>query len=124
MDEQQSGFLDDDPEYEDLLNQVEQLVKGWQPEPGDKLVGKVVDIDTARSEWGEYPLITVETSSGTHIGVHCFHQVVRNNVERKMAQGILTIGADIAFKYFGEGEAKGGNNAPNMYRVAVRPAKQ
>lgn len=121
---EQQGWLDDDPMYDDLLSQVDKTIDGWRPEPGQKLAGKVADLGMGTSEYGEYPLVTVETSSGKLIGVHCFHQVLRNEIDRKIAQGRLQIGDEIAFKYFGEGEAKGGNNAPNMYRVAVRPAKQ
>lgn len=125
----EDGWLDHDPlfppeaeaGFEDLLGQVDKDVKGWLPKSGDKLFGKVLEIDTANGDFGEYPLITVETPSGKLVGLHCFHQVLRNEVTKKINNGRLAIGWDIAVMYKGEGEAKGGNAAPNMYRVATRP---
>lgn len=124
MTDQQSGWLDEDSMYDSLLNQVDKMPEGWRPEPGSTLVGRVNDISEGSSEYGDYPLITVEMHNGSMVAVHCFHAALKNEIERKITQGRLNIGDDIAFKYFGEGEAKGGNNAPNLYRVAVRPAKQ
>lgn len=108
-------------ETEDLLDIVEKDVEGWRPEPGDKLAGIVTDITEGSSEYGDYPLITVQKKDGTLVGVHCFHQVVRNEINRKIDSGRLRIGDLIAFSYKGEGEARNGKNAPNMYRVAVKP---
>lgn len=127
-------FLDHDPAaepdeiydatLEDLLNQVDKEIKGWMPNDGDKIAGKVVDITDGSSEYGEYPLITVETPSGKLVGVHCFHQVLKNEVERKIKRNLLQIGWNIAIAYKGEGAASGGKNAPHMYRVATRPPKE
>ncbi len=123
----------DDPEYADLqhadgdlkalLDQVDLDVKGWLPKPGSKLFGTVTDISTGTSEYGEYPLLTIQTPTSRLVGLHCFHQVLRNEIERKIKSGRLDVGDMIAVAYKGEGEAKGGNNAPHVYRVAIkRPA--
>lgn len=130
------GFADSDPgaapveeemydaTLEELLGQVDQDVKGWLPNDGDKIAGTVVDITTGSSEYGEYPLVTIQTPSGKLVGLHCFHQVLRNDIERKIEKGKLLEGYSIAVAYKGEGAAKEGRNAPHMYRVATRPPKE
>lgn len=105
----------------DLLGQVELDVVGWRPEPGAKVFGTVKDIaDSEEGEFGSYPIIVIQTPSGTLVGVHAFHTVLKNDVERKIKRGTLKIGSEIAIQYRGQGEAKGTRNAPEMYRVAVR----
>lgn len=105
-----------------LLDQVERDVTGWRPEPGDKVWGIVRDItDSDEGDFGTHPILVIETPTGTLVGVHCFHRVLRNDVERKIARGTLVIGTEIAIQYRGiVGEGKGGKNPPEMYRVAVR----
>lgn len=113
-----------DPELKRLLDQVDLDVVGWLPKPGDKIYGTVSDLTTGTSDYGEYPLIIISTPSGRLVGVHAFHQVLRNEIEKKIEQGRLNIGDQIAVAYKGEGEAKGGNSAPHMYRVAIKPASR
>lgn len=104
-----------------LLDQVDRDIVGWKPNPGDKVYGKLVDITEGESEWGPYPLLVIETPSGRLVGVHAFHTVLKKEVERKIARGTMHIGVGIAIAYRGEGNARGGNNAPNMYRIAISP---
>lgn len=105
-----------------LLDQVELDVKGWRPEPGDKVWGTVVDItDSDEGDFGPHPIVVIQTPSGALVGVHAFHQILRNDVERKIKRGTLKIGTEIAIQYRGpQGEGKGGKNPAEMYRVAVR----
>ena len=130
-----SGWLDHDPadpaimdrEKADesilnLLDIVEKDVRGWNPEPGDKIFGVVADITDVPSRYREpYPMITIETPSGRLVGVHCFHEVLRNEVERRLKRRTLKIGDRIAIAYRGELEAKGDKNPANMYRIAIAP---
>lgn len=111
-------------EDKELLEAVERPLVGWLPKSGDVLIGKVLDITDGTSEYGDYPLLTVETPSKNLVGVHCFHLVLKNDIQRRIDKGRLKIGDRIAIKYSGEGEAKGGSgkNAPNMYRVSVKQA--
>ena len=111
----------EEDEYSDLLDQVESDVVGWRPEPGDTVVGILVDHTEGESEWGTYPLLTIKKVDGELIGVHCFHTVLKKEVGRKLERGTMKIGDKIAVAYRGEGTAKGGNNAPQMYRIAVKP---
>ena len=113
-----------DATLEELLAQVDQDVKGWLPKDGDKIAGTVVDVTDGTSDYGTYPLLTIQTPSGKLVGVHCFHQVLRNDIERKIEKGKLAEGWNIAIAYKGEGAASEGKNAPHMYRVATRPPKE
>lgn len=110
-------------EYQDLVNSAEQEVHGWLPKPGQTLFGTVMDISEAESEYGTYPLLIVRRPSGMLVGAHCFHTVLKREIQRKLNDGRLDIGDDIAIHYIGEGVASQGRNAPNMYRVTVRPRK-
>lgn len=105
-----------------LLAQVEKDVTAWRPEPGDSVYGTFRDVDeSSEGDFGSYPILTIETPSGRLVSVHAFHTVLRRNIERKLSRGILKIGDEIAIQYRGTtGEGKGGKNAPEMYRVAVR----
>jgi hypothetical protein len=116
------SFDEEEKDLLDLLNQVDRDVVGWLPNPGDKIAGTVVDITMATSRWGAYPLVTLETSSGKLIAIHCFHTVLKNEVGRKIEQDRLNVGDLMAVAYRGEGDAKEGREAANMYRVAIRPA--
>lgn len=111
--------------YKGLLDQVDRDVVGWQPEAGDRLFGRVLDIQDANSEYGSYPLIVIDSPEYKQlVGLHCFHATLRNAVEAQINRGNLVIGSSIAVSYKGLGEATKGNSAPNMYRVAVQPPSE
>ena len=104
-----------------LLDQVDKEVVGWRPSAGDKIVGTVRDITEAETgDFGEYPIITIETPNHSFVAVHAFHTILKRDVERRMLRGTLRQGDEIAIAYVGQGVAQGGKNAPEMYRVAVR----
>jgi hypothetical protein len=132
MSEHQDGFLDHDPADEDygeadaellnLLDEVQQDVKGWLPQPGATVYGVVTDMGIVTGgDYNDYQLVTIKTPSGKLVNVHCFHTVLDREITRKRESGKLVEGSRIAIKYLGEGEAKNGQNAPHMYRVAIRP---
>jgi hypothetical protein len=107
-------------ELERLLNQVEKEVVAWRPNPGDKVGGILRDIsDSSEGDYGSYPILQIETPSGLLVAVHCFHTVLRNEVQRKVEKGTLQVGDQIAILYVGQGIAQGSKNAPEMYRIAV-----
>jgi hypothetical protein len=119
----ESGFYTADDK--ELLDLVERDIKGWRPQPGQAVVGKLVDVTDATTTYGDgkYPLLVIEAPSGALIGVHCFHTVLRSDIERRISRGTLHIGDRISVKYIGKGEAAEGKSAPEMYRVAVKPAQ-
>lgn len=104
-----------------MLDQVEQEIHAWIPNPGDKVFGQVSDIsESQEGDFGAYPIVLIKTPSGKFIHVHCFHTILRREIERRVSRGQLVIGDYLAIKYEGQGEAKGGKEAARIYRVAIR----
>jgi hypothetical protein len=66
-----------------IAERLESNAEAWKPEEGAKLIGTVVETDERESKHGNYPLVVVETDDGDEIAVHCFHTVLKNEVERK-----------------------------------------
>jgi hypothetical protein len=90
----------------------------WIPTtPGERLVGELVDIDIAFSEYRDsnYPLLTVRTDDGAELTVHCFRVVLFNEL-MKWRPGV---GERISIAYRGLGKAKAGMSPPHLYRVRV-----
>jgi len=82
----------------DLDERLEAQTEPWMPEPGDKIVGRIVELSTLESQYGEYPLIIVATDDGREFAIHCFRTVLKNEVAKKRPQ----IGDRIGVKYFGK----------------------
>ena len=95
----------------DLLSRVENFPESWRPEPGDRLAGKVVEIDERDGGFGPYPVVTIETEDGTEVTAHLFHTVARRELARQRPE----VGDRIAIKYFG----RRGDANYESYRVAV-----
>jgi hypothetical protein len=75
-----------------VYDRLDRDAEAWKPEPGDKLVGTVVEIDERTSDYGSYPLLIVETDDGVEHAVHAFHTVLRNELARKRPRTGDTIG--------------------------------
>lgn len=126
--------------YKDLDEALDApLPDGWQPQPGDKLIGKITELDTANvGGFGDYPLVTVQTADGV-TAVHAFHDTISNELVRRKVYRRVDVGTDgrfeyvpnedfigcgIGFKYEGEVEAKTGRPGKNptyhVYRVKVQ----
>ena len=107
--------------------------EGWNPEPGEKIVGRVLFVTTTDGGHPEYnkpgqegyPLVAIWTGSKV-VGVHAFHTALRSGVERSNPQP----GDEIGIKYLGlqltnkDGEPVGqvpGKGYEN-YNVIVRKA--
>ena len=65
---------------EDRLNREPEA---WKPQPGDRLIGTVVEVEEYRSDYGTYPMITISTDDGQEWMFHAFHTVARTEIERK-----------------------------------------
>jgi hypothetical protein len=77
------------------------LPQPWRPEPGDVLVGVVVDLGERPSKYGgTYPTVTVATESGEVVVVHAMRKVLRDELEE---QGPVP-GERIGFQYHGIAE--------------------
>lgn len=111
-------------ELRGMLDQVDQEIHAWIPNPGDKIFGTVSDIsESTEGEYGAYPIILVKTPSGKFVHIHCFHTILRREIDRRVSRGQLVVGDLIAIKYDGEGERSGGKEAARIYRVAIRRPK-
>jgi len=106
-------------EQKTLLNRVNKRATAWIPAPGDSIVGVLVELNEAESDYGAYPLLTIETPDGEFVMVHAFHTTLKNQINRKADRGQLAEGDDIAISFQGEGVAKAGINAPRLYQVAI-----
>lgn len=99
-------------------------------EAGDTIAGKIVDVTDAWSDQrrnpttgqqgAPYPLLTIEAVEATgydnlprELKVHCFGAVLFNEIMRKQPG----IGEAVRITYQGAGEAKPGQNAPELYQV-------
>lgn len=113
----------DEDDYRSLLDQTNREITGWQPQPGDKVYGVVVDIGDAESEYGEYTLVVIDSPEYLPlVGLHCFHTVLRNAVQTQIKRGNLVIGSKIAVNYKGEqSSTKAGRSDMHVYTIAVRP---
>lgn len=123
----QEGFFGDEDmsleeDIQDLFGLVDKDITAWRPSPGDRVGGILRDItDSNEGDFGSYVILLIERPDGSLTGVHCFHKVLRGDIERRLERGTLQVGDQIAIKYIGEsGKVTTGKNAANMYRVAVR----
>lgn len=99
-------------------------------EAGDSIMGKITDVTDAWSDQrrdpatgrqgSSYPLLTIEAEEANgydnlprELKVHCFGAVLFNEIMRKQPN----IGERIRITYQGAGEAKPGQNAPELYAV-------
>lgn len=99
-------------------------------EAGDTIFGKIVDVTDAWSDQrrdpvtgkqgAPYPLLMLLASEATgyeglpkELKVHCFGAILFNEIMRKQPG----IGEAIRITYGGAGEAKQGQNAPELYTV-------
>ena len=62
---------------QDRLNRDPEVVK---IEPGESIVGTVLDITTRENEYGSYPLVSLETDDGRELEWHAFHTVAQNEL--------------------------------------------
>lgn len=107
-----------DPTAFDIDRLLDSEIPGWKPEPGDKLVGTVVNLETGGegSTFGSYPLLTIALDgSGELLMVHAFHSVLRRELSRKS----VGMGDRLGIKYIGVREG-GEFGKFESYRVVVQ----
>lgn len=93
--------------------------EAWRPEPGDQVVGIVLGTEERTGDYGPYPVVIIEEGEdggGDLVAVHCFHSVLRNEVEANDLQAGDRIG--IAYR----GKRQGGKAEYENYRVIVEKA--
>lgn len=119
-------FDDGSDEYAALMAELDVPVpEGWQPNPGDKIAGEVVEKSTANAGgYGDYPMLVLKRANGERTAVHAFHQVLQNELERHSVR----TGDRIAIKFEGEMNFKtpqqGKGEKFSAYRVVVDPRRR
>lgn len=94
---------------EDELNQ--EFAPAWRPDPGDTIIGRVVDLQQRTGDWDPYWVVTLELDDGEREAVHAFHFVLAEELRKIRPQ----VGHRIAIKYLGKPDGKRYEN----YRVAT-----
>jgi hypothetical protein len=108
-----------------LADFVDSFPEPWLHEPGDRLIGEIIELDTAKNDYGPYQLVTVlvtESAStergGKAIPVgsvrvwHAFDTVPANELKKRAPR----VGDRIAVKDFGVRDGK----HYNAYRIIVQ----
>lgn len=96
-----------------LVDRLDSFAEAWRPEPGDKLVGRVVEISERQSEYddGPYPIVTVETDEGEQFAFHGFHTVAKSELAKQRPR----VDERIGIAYHGKHADRG----YERYRVIV-----
>jgi hypothetical protein len=88
----------------------------WRPNPGDRLIGRVVELDTASSAYGDYPLVVVESDEdNTEYAIHAFRTVLKSELAKRKPK----VGDRLAIRYDGKLPGK----SYEGYKVAVEYAE-
>ena len=104
----------DKPDPDKLVDR--EFAEAWRPDPGDKLVGEIVELGQ-RSGYDDelYPIVTVRQDDGVELAAHCFHTVLRNELAKLRPQ----VGQRVAIRYDGQKDPGGGRSRYHSYRVAT-----
>jgi len=92
------------------------FAEAWMPRVNDVLEGRVVQITTGTSEYGDYPIIEIEQENGERRAFHAFHTAARSQLRRVKPAVDDTLG----IKYLGRKRSKNaprGFSAYENYRV-------
>lgn len=91
--------------------------EGWKPEPGDKLIGKVIALDQRDDAYsdGTYPIVTIRTDDDKELAWHGFHAVARAELAKQRPK----VGERIGVKYVGKREGGQGESGYAVWRVVV-----
>lgn len=101
---------------------TENEFQSWKPDPGDEIVGKLLEVERSReNEYGTYPILHLDTGAGGEVSVHAFHQVLRSGIARKRPK----IGDELTIKYLGTAKGSGaGARSYHNYRVSGGQASE
>jgi hypothetical protein len=93
-----------------------EFAEAWRPDPGDKLVGEIVELG-ARAGYNDelYPIVTVRQDDGVELAFHAFHTVARNELAKLHPQ----VGQRLAVRYEGEKQGADGRSKYHHYRIAT-----
>ena len=99
-----------------LEDRLDHYPEAWKPEPGDKILGKVVSITALESRFGgSYPLVEIVTGDDKEFAVHAFHAVLKGELARLKPKP----GDQLGIKYLGRDDKV----AYERYRVLIERAE-
>lgn len=110
-------------ELREMLEQSEKDFIGWNPEERPQVIGTVADIQTNCDcgGYGPHNIIFIDSPVGEAVAVHCFHTILRSQVDDRIRSGKISSGDLIAISYLGTKPSKvKGHADQNDYRVVVR----
>lgn len=88
----------------------------WRPDPNEEIEGRVVQVDSRESEYGVYPILTLEDEGGTQVAIHCVHSILRREIARRY-EPTQIVGAQMKIRYDGKQKTKDGKRDFHNYRV-------
>lgn len=97
-------------------DQVGEAPPAWQPQPGDEIVGVVVDVQpSVYTRHGNVPVVTLQGPNGGRRSVWLIHTVLRRGFIRANVQ----LGETVLVRYVGVVQPEGGGQPWHDYRVVV-----
>lgn len=93
-----------------------EYAEGWRPKDGDTLIGRVTDLSMGNSEYGSYPIVTVQPEDGDAVAVHCFHTSLNNQMQQIRPR----VGETVGIKFKGKTKTKDGKREVAVYVVKVK----
>ena len=94
----------------------QEYAPAWRPDAGDEISGRVVQLDARESDYGPYPILTLEDEGGTQVAVHCVHGVLRREIARRYEPTAI-VGQQMRIKYEGKQKTRDGKRDFHNYRV-------
>ena len=106
---------DVDP-FDALEAELEVQESEWDPEPGEKVIGRMLDTDWVKAKTGRWlPIVRLEKKDGSVVRVPAAREVIKRKLESEKAQP----GDLIGLKYEGLAASKNGGNEYHSYKLAV-----
>lgn len=107
----------------DSTQQDPTIIQGWRPNPGDEVIGVMVDGAVAHGAWGSYPVLTLQQDSepgakdgaGARVDIHCFHDVL----QRRMMELRPQHGERVRVRYLGTKKSQDDRRTISLYTVEV-----
>jgi hypothetical protein len=98
-----------------------EFAQAWKPDPGDVLVGEVIELSERDGGYGSYPIVTVRQDNGEEAAFHAYHTVAAS----QLAEQRPAIGERVGIKYRGRVKGDGPHGPYHSYTVKVdRPAER
>jgi hypothetical protein len=84
----------------------------WKPTPGGRIAGEITNVGEGKSEYGPYPVYTIQTDQGDK-AIHAYHAVLKREL------GSRTVGDRVVIVYNGKRQStKNKDRSFHDYQVA------